>query len=213
MAKALLLVFILLGSAATGWADSVTIQLASSGTTADPSQTNSMGSTVAIAPHPAWAPAMGASSWVSFGTTGNPNDPGYFVVPNGTLVTFTQNFFIPGSVDSGWLTVMGDDSLTVLLNGSTLLWEASSVGNHYATCSDFGVGCLPRTQVTLDLTPYLRTGDNKLEFLVAQRAGASFGLDYTGEIQDATLVPEPTSMLLLGTGLIGLVGVLRRKFH
>jgi PEP-CTERM motif len=135
------------------------------------------------------------------------------VVPNGTVVAFNQNFFIPGTVDSGWLTVMGDDSLAVLLNGNTLLLEAPSSGNTYATCSDFGAGCLPSTQVTLDLKPYLNTGDNTLQFLVAQRAGASFGLNYAGEIHDTAPVPEPATILMFGTGLLGVLGAARRKLQ
>jgi hypothetical protein len=211
--KRVLLIVVFLGAAVAVRADSTTIGLASLGTSADSGQMNSLGSTVAIAPHPGWAPALPGSSWVSFGVTGNPTAPGYFVVPNGTVVAFNQNFFIPGTVDSGWLTVMGDDSLAVLLNGNTLLLEAPSSGNTYATCSDFGAGCLPSTQVTLNLTPYLKTGDNTLQFLVAQRAGASFGLNYAGEIHDPSPVPEPATILMLATGLCGVIGTARRKLR
>lgn len=211
--KRVLLIVVMLGAAVAVRADSLTIGLASLGTSADPGQTNALGTTVAIAPHPAWAPALPGSSWVSFGLTGDPTAPGYFEVPTGTVVAFNQNFFIPGTVDSGWLTVMGDDSVAVLLNGNMLLLEGPSSGNTYSACSDFGAGCLLETQVTLDLTPYLKTGDNELQFLVAQRAGTSFGLNYAGEIHDATPVPEPSTILMLGTGLCGVLVAARRKLQ
>jgi PEP-CTERM motif len=64
-----------------------------------------------------------------------------------------------------------------------------------------------------ELWPYLKTGDNTLQFLVAQRAGASFGLNYAGEIHDTTPVPEPSTILMLGTGLCGVIGAARRKLQ
>ena len=138
---------------------------------------------IVIAPNTAWASALPGSSWVSFGLTGDTSNPGFFVVPNGTVVSFFDVFNVPGTPTGGTLTVMADDSATVLLNGVVLMAEATSVGNNYATCSDFGIGCVRPTVLDLPAS-LLQTGSNTLEFEVAQRAGSSFGLDYAGSVID-----------------------------
>jgi hypothetical protein len=182
-------------------ADTVNISLSSAGTAADSGQSNSLGDTIAIAPNAAWAAALPGSSWVSFGLTGATSAPGFFVVPNGTVVSFFDVFTVPGVATGGTLTVMADDSATVLLNGVTLMAEGASAGNTYATCSDFGIGCVSPTIINLPAS-LLQTGLNTLEFEVAQRDGSSFGLDYSGSVTDPASVPEPGSGMLLGVGLL-----------
>jgi PEP-CTERM motif len=208
--RALLLLLFSLCVAANINADTVTT-LGSVGTAIDSGQTNSNGNTIAIAPNSLWAPALAGTSWVSFGLTGDTQNPGFFVVPNGTVVSFYDVFNLAGTATGGSLTVMADDSATVILNGVTLMSEASSVGNTYATCSDFGIGCLQPT--TFDLpTDVLTAGSNTLEFQVAQRAGSSFGLDYSGYVTDPVATPEPGSGILLALGLLTMaIFALRRK--
>jgi PEP-CTERM motif len=188
-----------------------TVQLASTGTAIDSGQSDSKGNTIAVAPNPNWAAPLSGSSWVSFGLTGNPSTPGFFVVPNGTIVSFFDVFNISGTPSGGTIRVMADDSATVILNGVTLMTEASMTGNAYATCSDFGIRCL--VPVTINLpTSALHTGSNTLEFDVAQRMGSSFGLDYSGSVSDPAPTPEPASVMLLGLGLLMVaMFVTRRK--
>jgi hypothetical protein len=193
-------------------ADSIfTIQLASVGTVANSGQTSSMGSTLQIDPNAGWSNALGNSSWISFAKTGNPAGPGYFQVSNGTTVSFFDHFFMPGTASSAWLEVMADDSTSVILNGVTLVHEASTSNNNYRTCSDFEIGCRGAYMIDLPVS-LLTTGDNVLEFQVAQRAGSSFGLDYFGEIVDPVAeIPEPATLSFLSTGLLGFAGIMRRK--
>jgi hypothetical protein len=190
------------------------INLASVGTAANSGQTNSNGTTYAIAPNSVWAAAFAGSSWVSFGSTGDTKDPGFYVVPNGTVVSFFDVFNVSGTPDGGTLSVMADDSSGVLLNGVSLMGEASATGNNYVRCSDFGIGCVNPT--TFDLPGSdLHTGLNTLEFQVAQRAGSSYGLDYAGSVNDPVATPEPASVSLMAFGLLmltGLVYLRKREF-
>jgi hypothetical protein len=203
---ALLSVIALLATTAL-YADNVV--LASLGSVADPDQTNSFGKTIAIDPNAAWASALGTSSWVSFTTSGNTNDSNYVQVANGTVTRFFDNFTLAGTPTSGWIEVMADDSTSVFLNGHLLLAEAPTTNNTYATCSDFDIGC--RGAYLINFNPNdLVVGNNVLEFDVAQRAGVSYGLDYYGEV-DPTSVPEPSSLLLLGSGTLGFLSSLKKK--
>ena len=86
-------------------------------------------------------------------------------------------------------------------------------GNTYGKCSDTGPKCVTPLTFTF---PGLQAGVNQLTFDVKQVNGSSEGLDFSGSIgagdPSASAVPEPYSLALFGTGLLGLVGLSRRYF-
>jgi PEP-CTERM motif len=180
-----------------------------------PGESNSTGSpTVLIPPHPAWASAMPGSAWVSFMTqTGDPGAANYVVVAQNTVVTFNHTFTLNGPAVAGTLSVRADDSTSVILNGFVLASEADMAGNSYGGCSDVPIGCTGQTQRTFtfaEFSPHLVNGVNTLSFGVAQRAGSSFGLNYSGSVTTDP-VPEPATLTLLGSSLLGLAGAARRR--
>jgi hypothetical protein len=155
-----------------------------------------------------WTAPVGGSSWVSFDPT---SAPGGNVDPNGTYTYFSSFTMDAGDNSfSGSLTVMADDTTDVWLNGHQVL-PAGDIGSD-AKCSDNTPNCT--TPLTFDLAAggFLQAGTNTLTFNVEQTGLKSQGLDYAGTVTGST-VPEPNTLLLLGTGLMGSAGALFRRMR
>jgi len=186
--------------------------VANSATTYDPLDStvnDGSTSTFDISPGSTWHAPTGNSSWVSFNAATGPTSS--LVVPNGTYVYNSTFTLSPSDVgDIGSLTVLADDTVSVFLNNSLILASAGPMGpgNSYAQCSDVGPNCI--TPLTFTFTG-LTDGLNELTFDVKQVNGVNEGLDFSGSIDPSSAnVPEPISLALFGTGILGLVGLSRR---
>jgi PEP-CTERM motif len=156
-----------------------------------------------------WHAPISTSSYVSFSPLTGPTST--LVAPNGDYIYTTTFNISPSDVaDLGTLTVLADDTVSVFLNNSLILQSAGPMGpgNSYAKCSDVGPNCItPLTFTFAGLTE----GLNELTFDVKQVNGANEGLDFAGSLDPISAnVPEPISLVLFGTGMIGLVGLSRR---
>lgn len=164
------------------------------------------GATVNIIGNSAWAAPLAGSSWVSYTTTGDTNNPNFYTVSNNTAVTFADSFTLSGTITSAFLDVLADDTTSIVINGKTLY--SANLNGSYPTCSSVEIGCLTSTEGifnTAQLLPYLKDGVNTIDFTVVQKAGSSFGLDYLGGVNTRpTATPEPGTMVLLGAGIVGL---------
>jgi hypothetical protein len=181
--------------------------------------TNNSGyATVNTPSNPAWYGPLSGSSWVSYAVggdlnanTGNPSSPDYYVVPNGTDVTFySQTFSVSKLPSGGTLDVLADDTANVYLNGNLIF--AASAGP-FPTCSSTPIGCLMSTEGVINLSTVNPSdwnvgGSNQFSFQVFQENSVSYGLNYSAVVS----TPEPGMLLMLGMGLVGLLVMGRRNF-
>jgi len=117
--------------------------------------------------------------------------------PN-TDLALEKEFFIDGVLlEPIQLNVASDNGFMVFINGEQVA-KANAEG--YTVYWEYEISLLP--------PDFLSPGSNLIQVLAEDHGGATyFDLELTGDVAP---VPEPTTLFLLGTGLLGLAGF-RRK--
>lgn len=136
---------------------------------------------------------------------------------SGSNLTLFLNFAEPGNALDGTL----NNATLTLYNGTTPLFNASTGLVNFPTTfpgignSGFAFGLSPSDAALFD-TFLANAGSSAYTLgLSASFSNVTGGPEtfYLGETTTPSTIPEPSSLALLGTGLMGLMPVVRRKWR
>jgi hypothetical protein len=202
-----------LGSYATGASSQGNSNTAMNfaGFSTSPVISGGVGTSYFLDPLNVWAPAVPNSTWVGYSSSAGPGGTN----PATGFYTFTTNFTALTTLPyAGSISVMADDTTSVYLNG-TLIVAFGALGTD-SHCADGLPTCSIVDTVPLSgLSLLSGVNANQLTFVVQQAGDQAPHLDPSGVDFEATLtaVPEPNTLLMLGTGLMGSAGALFRRMR
>jgi hypothetical protein len=153
-----------------------------------------------------WSGPLAGTSWVSINAGDTVN--GGHTEPFG-YYTYTSTFKVAETdVYVGTISIYADDTVEVFLNGKLIAPFDSNLINGPCAQSKNGPTC-EGSPWTVKFSANLTAGaTDTLTIVDWQSGGSAAGVDFAGSLSAA---PEPSSVLLLGTGLLGLAVMVYRR--
>ena len=158
-----------------------------------------------------WFGPLGTSSWVGENIGFEPHNttnPAKGFYDYETTFDATGLFTLKGDV-------LADDTVRVLLNGVEIIGPGMLGTDVH--CAGSAPGCDLGTEFDETVHSFVGIGVNTLDFIV-QQAGTGHedpsGVDFSGTVElpvSTSPVPEPSSLVLLASGLLGAAGYIRRR--
>jgi hypothetical protein len=160
-----------------------------------------------LTPAAGWVPAITngiyGSSWVAESNSGGGYGGGD---PTDGYYEYTSTFSAVGGTYNGTIDLAADDTAAIWINGTRLVNYGDS-GQDDGVCTNGQPNCQSIDYITVSGL-VLNSGTNIITIVDDQVYGGPDGVDFQG---DLTKTPEPSSLLLMGSGLLGLAMVAFRK--